>query len=348
MPSRGGGDFTNSRGLQLSQTRIHRREQDYRTSDGEHPSVVLDDVLRRPKVDAEVIVFANEKGGVGKSTLAFHTCIGLARSGHRVLAVDLDRRQRSLARALEHREATKRSLDVNLPSPISLVLEQQSCACLLQEIARVGSGCDKIVIDVAGHDSPIARRAIALADKLITPVNATFVDLDSLAHFNPATMKYSGMGQFARMVTALREGKAERGLRPALWTLVKNRVRKSEKKQLKQFDKAFTQLVKELDVRLAPGLAEQVAYRELSMFGLTHADCPDLPTMGHRRVRSGANINALLSQLEIATDKTAELHLIKPKQPKLARSMKRYRQSLRTQLGADESENEAHLADLVP
>ena len=41
------------------------------------------------------IVFANEKGGTGKSTTAVHTAIALAASGHSVGALDLDQRQRT-------------------------------------------------------------------------------------------------------------------------------------------------------------------------------------------------------------------------------------------------------------
>jgi chromosome partitioning protein len=44
------------------------------------------------------IVFANEKGGTGKSTTAVHTAIALAASGHRVGALDLDSRQRTTTR----------------------------------------------------------------------------------------------------------------------------------------------------------------------------------------------------------------------------------------------------------
>jgi chromosome partitioning protein len=69
-------------------------------SDGEHPRVVLADVANRPRGTAKVITVANEKGGVGKSTLAFHLAVALADIGHKVLAVDLDRRQQSLSRAL--------------------------------------------------------------------------------------------------------------------------------------------------------------------------------------------------------------------------------------------------------
>ncbi|MBA3838551.1 MAG: ATPase, partial [Zymomonas sp.] len=39
-----------------------------------------------------VIVFANEKGGTGKSTTAVHVAIALAAKGARVAAYDLDHR----------------------------------------------------------------------------------------------------------------------------------------------------------------------------------------------------------------------------------------------------------------
>ena len=53
-----------------------------------------------------LIVFANEKGGTGKSTTAVHTAVALAAEGRRVAALDLDTRQRSLGRYLDNRSAT--------------------------------------------------------------------------------------------------------------------------------------------------------------------------------------------------------------------------------------------------
>ncbi|GAA4644275.1 hypothetical protein GCM10023115_22350 [Pontixanthobacter gangjinensis] len=308
----------------------------YENSDGEHPSVVLADVSRRPEINAQIIVFANEKGGVGKSTLAFHTTIALARAGHKVLAIDLDRRQGSFSRALDNRQATARSLGIELPSPKHFVLEHQSGAMMMQEIARVGRGCTKIVIDLPGHDSPIARRAIAMAHKLITPVNATFVDLDSIAHFNPATMQYSNMGRFTETVSQLQELKQGTDLPKTDWVLVKNRMRRNEKKQLDRFNLAIEQLPQKLGLRLASGLSERVSYRDLFMFGLTHADCIQLPEMDGVRVHKSADMDRLINELDFG-DPPADLAPLPPvKARKPARTMARYRQSLRTHIGAKE------------
>ncbi len=109
--------------------------------------------LRRARAKAKVITLANEKGGVGKSTLAFHLAVALADCGHKVLAVDLDRRQQTLTRALTNRDGTARRLGVRLPLPRHVLLQQPSGAMLCQEIARLGWDCDYVVIDAPGHDS---------------------------------------------------------------------------------------------------------------------------------------------------------------------------------------------------
>ena len=62
-------------------------------------------------VQPHIIVFANEKGGTGKSTTAVHTAIALAAIGNRVAALDLDNRQRTMTRYLENRDATIRRLE---------------------------------------------------------------------------------------------------------------------------------------------------------------------------------------------------------------------------------------------
>src|SRR6188768_3063088 len=87
-------------------------------------------------VQPHIIVFANEKGGTGKSTTAVHTAIALAAIGNRVAALDLDNRQRTMTRYLENRDATMRRLDKQLAYAAYEVLEDQSEAGLEAAISR--------------------------------------------------------------------------------------------------------------------------------------------------------------------------------------------------------------------
>src|SRR5688572_27325576 len=117
------------------------------------------------------IVFANEKGGTGKSTTAVHAAIALAASGHRVAALDLDSRQRTMTRYLENRDATMRRLEKDLPQARYEVLEEQTEDALAAAIARLSDEADVFVVDTPGRDDPIARAMIVKADTLVTPMN---------------------------------------------------------------------------------------------------------------------------------------------------------------------------------
>jgi hypothetical protein len=69
---------------------------------------------------AHTIVIGNEKGGAGKSTVAMHLCVGLLRMGMKVGVMDLDVRQRSLARYLENRSRWVRNTGAPMPLAIQL------------------------------------------------------------------------------------------------------------------------------------------------------------------------------------------------------------------------------------
>lgn len=271
-------------------------ERDY---DGEHPAVTLRAVCSRPRPRAHVIVFANEKGGVGKSTLAFHTAVALAHAGYKVLAIDLDRRQCSLETAFGNRDATARSLQVALPRPHHIVLHKPSGAMLNQEINRVGTQCDIVLIDVAGHDSAIARYAIAMADTLVTPVNSSAVDLDLMGKFSPVTRRLKKPGHFAMLVNDLRGERARLGLPQLDWVVVKNRVRSTELRQQAWVDNALRQLAPKIGIRLGAGFSERVAYRELFPFGLTHLDLRLIPGLGPSRPSAGNEILGLVADLAL-------------------------------------------------
>jgi chromosome partitioning protein len=267
--------------------------------EGEHARVVVADVAARPRTPARIITVANEKGGVGKSTVAFHLAVALADTGHKVLGIDLDRRQQTLTRALTTRAGTAKRLGLRLPLPRHTLLMQQSGALLCQEIARAGWDCDYVVIDAAGHDAPIARRAIALADLLVTPVNSSFIDLDLLGRFHPATNRLLGPGCFAAMVSELRAARLEAGL-PALdWLVLQNRKRQDNSRNRGKVDRALARLSAQLDFRLGSGLAERVAYRELFPLGLTHIDLRRIPEFARAKVAVAGEVMNLLDELEL-------------------------------------------------
>lgn len=265
----------------------------------EDPELVVRDVASRPRSAGHIIVFANEKGGVGKSTLALHACAALAGAGYRVTGFDLDYRQQTLARSLTNREATARSLGVALPMPVAGVLRQQNGAQLCQELARIGWDSDFIVIDAAGHDSPIARRAIALADTLVTPINGSFVDLDLLGRFRADYSKVEAPGCFASTVNSLRETRARVGMRPLNWVVMPNRMRQAGSQNDQRFENALEELAATCDFRVGRGLAERVAYRELFLLGLTALDLKYIRSIGRLRGTARDELKGYIEDLRL-------------------------------------------------
>lgn len=269
------------------------------TVDGEHPAVVMADIARRPRPRARIVTVANEKGGVGKTTIAFHLAVALAHAGYKVLALDLDRRQQSLTRAVMNRSGTARRMALSLPLPRHQLLEQASGAMLCQEIARAGWDCDIVVIDAAGHDSGIARRAIGMADVLVTPINASFVDLDLLGQFDPVTGQLRGRGCFSAMVGELRAERAATGMAPLDWLVLPNRKRRETSRNQALVDVALQTLAQRNDFRLGAGLGERVAFRELFPLGLTQLDLPLRPGAARPHKAAVGELRRLCSDLAL-------------------------------------------------
>jgi chromosome partitioning protein len=268
---------------------------------GDESLIISRELNSRAETSAHMITFANEKGGVGKSTIAFHCCVALCNAGYRVAVIDLDYRQQSMARALENREGTARRLKIDLPSPKYIALNQQSGALLNQEIARIGWDAEYVVIDVAGHDSPVGRHAIAMADTLVTPVNNSFVDIDLLGQFDPTTMQLKRFGSFARLVQELREVRDHRGKPPVDWVVVQNRLRRLGSHNEHRVADALAELSTKAGFRLAPGLGERVAYRELFLLGLTLFDLKYIPDFARAQPAAKAEMSELIAELRLET-----------------------------------------------
>ena len=109
-----------------------------------------------------VLVFANEKGGTGKSTLAFHTVISLLQCGYSVGCIDADIRQSTLSRYIENRESTALQATDRLLLPRHVRLSEE-----LADPA--GSAVDDPEMVVRARDMLAVKSVIVRVPNLLFP-----------------------------------------------------------------------------------------------------------------------------------------------------------------------------------
>ncbi len=245
------------------------------------------------------IVFANEKGGTGKSTTAVHTAVALAASGHRVGALDLDQRQRTMTRYFENRDATMHRLDKQLKHATYEVLDDQSEAGLDAAIARLSEKCDVLVIDTPGRDDPVARAAILRADTLVTPMNDSFVDLDLIGQVHPENFKVTRPSFYAELIWNSRTQRAKVTGRSVDWVVLRNRLQHIESHNLKRVGAALGELSRRVGFRVIPGLGERVIYRELFPKGLTLLDLGELGEVGLGHIAARQELREMIAGLAV-------------------------------------------------
>jgi chromosome partitioning protein len=245
------------------------------------------------------IVFANEKGGTGKSTTAVHTAIALAASGHRVGALDLDSRQRTMTRYLENRDATMRRLDAQLPRAAYEVLDDQSEDSLFAAMARLAEHADVIVIDTPGRDDAVARAAILKADTLVTPMNDSFVDLDLIGQVHPENYKITRPSFYAELIWNSRTQRAKQTGKSVDWVVLRNRLQHIESHNLKRVGAAMDELARRVGFRVIPGLGERVIYRELFPKGLTLLDLKQIGDVGIGHIAARQELREMIAGLAI-------------------------------------------------
>lgn len=235
---------------------------------------------------AHTIVIGNEKGGAGKSTVAMHLCIGLLRMGMRVGVMDLDVRQRSLARYLENRSRWVRSTGAPLPMPEMVRIdpsharnldaaEAEEARHFEDSLRRLSQSCDFIIIDAPGGDTFLSRLAHSSADTLITPLNDSFVDFDLLGDVDPQSLEVARPSFYAELVWECRKQKAQSSRTPIDWVVMRNRMSPLDARNKQRVGEALDNLSRRIGFRIAPGLSERVIYRELFPMGLSLLDLTD-------------------------------------------------------------------------
>ncbi len=248
------------------------------------------------------IVFANEKGGTGKSTTAVHVAVALASRGARVVAIDLDQRQRTFARYLENRADTANRRNITLPTADFSVYEGD-VEGLEVLVAQKSASADFVIFDTPGRDDPLARHAATEADTLVTPMNDSFVDFDLIGQVEGETFKVKKLSFYAELIweARLKRSRAtiEQQRREMDWVVVRNRTGHVEARNMARIEKALTELSKRVGFRVAHGLSERVIYRELFPSGLTLLDKGHLGELGTSHLVARQELRSLIQALNL-------------------------------------------------
>lgn len=261
---------------------------------------------------AHIIVVGNEKGGAGKSTVAMHIATALVRMGHLVGVLDLDLRQRSFGRYVDNRVGFMEAENLDLPTPIYRELPNIPKESLGpgenvydQRLSAAVTGLERevefILIDCPGSHTRLSQVAHSLADTLVTPLNDSFVDFDLLAHIDPRTNKILGPSIYAEMVWNARQLRAQAGLEPIDWVVVRNRVGAQAMHNKRKMQDAVDALARRIGFRVAPGFSERVIFRELFPRGLTLLDLRDIgvQNLNLSNVAARQELRELIKELKL-------------------------------------------------
>ncbi len=252
----------------------------------------------------KVIVIGSEKGGTGKSTTAMHLIVSLLYDGHRVGSMDLDSPQWSLSRYLENRQSLNRKRKLNLPCPEHVGSPDSGKVSGLFEddLNRLVNACDSVVIDTPGSDTAISRMAHSWANIVITPINDSFVDLDTLAVLDPDGHQILRRGHYADMVADARKQKIARTGEGFDWVVLRNRLSNLDARNKSRMADALGTLAEYLDFGNCAGLSERVIFRELFLKGLTLLDLRE----------QRADVSLSMSHIAARQELRALLAAIKP------------------------------------
>ena len=238
------------------------------------------DRTARPRV----VTLGNQKGGSGKTTAAIHLIVGLMKSGYSVASIDLDGSQATLTHFLEGRRkfASAPGMQVDMPEhrrvePSSLPnvekARNEEAACVFAALDELSSA-DFIVIDTPGSDSHIARLGHMIADRLITPINDSFLDLDVFVRIDADGHSILGPSSYTLAVLSRWGQRMQIGGKAIEWDVMLNRYAQRQSHNRRRTSSVLKELSRTLGYNVVQGLADRVIFREAFLYGLTVLDLP--------------------------------------------------------------------------
>jgi chromosome partitioning protein len=170
-----------------------------------HEAAVEEPVVEVPTKHAEVIAFANQKGGVAKTTTTLNLAVAFAESGHRVLCIDLDPQGNlTMSQGIDPDKVEKSLYDVLVHDmPISEIIQRREIDIAVSSIDLAGAeiamstkigrerSLEKALKEVAGDydfvciDTPpslglLTINALTAASKVIVPVQCEYLSMRGL------------------------------------------------------------------------------------------------------------------------------------------------------------------------
>ncbi len=153
----------------------------------------------------KVIAFANQKGGVAKTTTALNLAVAFAEAGHRVLCVDMDPQgnltmsqgidpdtlEESIFDVLVHKQPLrqvirKREIDL-APASIDLAGAEIAMSTMIgreralsKALGEVWDDYDFVCIDTPPSLGLLTINALTAADKVIVPVQCEYLSMRGL------------------------------------------------------------------------------------------------------------------------------------------------------------------------
>jgi chromosome partitioning protein len=115
-----------------------------------------------------IIVIANSKGGVGKSTVAVHLAVWLQEQGRSVILADCDT-QHSSSEWVKEASPEIRTERLGTPEDI------------LDRLKELNKEADYVIADGPGSNSEISRALLLLADFAFVPCKASMLEVRALA-----------------------------------------------------------------------------------------------------------------------------------------------------------------------
>ncbi|HET9184672.1 MAG TPA: AAA family ATPase, partial [Solirubrobacterales bacterium] len=159
----------------------------------------------RPVKSAEVIAFANQKGGVAKTTTTLNLAVAFAESGYRVLCIDLDPQGNlTMSQGIDPDKVEKSLYDVLVNDmPISEIIVRREIDIAVASIDLAGAeiamstkigrerSLEKALKEVSGEydfvciDTPpslglLTINALTAANKVIVPVQCEYLSMRGL------------------------------------------------------------------------------------------------------------------------------------------------------------------------